>query len=527
MPKRKSLEYPKSPAGWRLAAWGLLGVCLAASLWLVMRSEQKWAAAPHSRQPIQSSIEQAPEAPSTPEPAPASGFAGGIVQPLETDRTAQSLANLPAQEKRSPTQSVHGHHRLGPEQAAVQIVLFFDYACQRCQRVEQDVRALMKRFPGGVSLSLWHYPQSTDCNHTLKLNTHPAACQAARAAETAGIVKGDAGFWEMHAWLFQRMGRFSIDELREALPTLGYADVEQFVQVMESDKPLQHILQDVLDAATLPNVGLATMVMNGVQLESSEIEDAMAQAVRFLEGSTETLAASRGAPSAEGPFSDELLANAVAATVQVRNLSNGDQGSGVMIAKSRSMVYLLTADHLLGGNQRSTDNQKLADRGDGVEIRTFSTAYNATIVNRSAHVLARSPDDDLAVLRFSTRQDVPALLPICSPQGIPHDPDFPVLSVGWGGGAPTSVAGKVSAKKRVRKGSKGAATLVWELNKPSKPGQSGGPLIDRHGYVVGVASGNSGGHGYFCHTEGIHRLLDKNGLKWLYADDAERGRSAR
>ncbi|HVA49269.1 MAG TPA: trypsin-like peptidase domain-containing protein [Pirellulales bacterium] len=433
----------------------------------------------------------------------------------QTTDAGQSPGDRPEREERATARPTQERHRLGPEQAAVQMVLFFDYECPQCQRVEQDVRALMKRFPGGFSLSLRHFPQSTDCNHTLQLNTHPIACQAARAAEAAGIMKGEAGFWEMHAWLFERMGRFSGDELRDALPTMGYDDVDGFLATMNGEKPLENILRDVLDAATLPNVGLGTMVMNGIQLESGEIEDALAQAVRFLEGQppTDALAASPDGSSPQGPFSVELLATAMAATVQIVNVSNGDQGSGVMIAKSGSTVYVLTADHLLPKDRLS------ADRGERLEIRRFSTiAANGPAVYRSVQVVARAPDDDVAVLRFSTRRDVPAPLSICPPPQIPDDEPFPVLSIGWGGGVPTSVAGRVSATKRVRKRSKGAATLVWELNKPSKPGQSGGPLIDTHGYVVGVASGNSGGHGYFCHTEVIHRLLDQNGLKWLYAE---------
>src|SRR6185437_10114277 len=256
----------------------------------------------------------------------------------------------------------------------------------------------------------------------------------------------------------------STAELRDALPSLGYNDVDHFLDVMEGAEPLEHVLRDVLDAATLRNVAPGTAVMNGIQLEGDEIEDALAQAVRFLEGQppTDARAASPVKPSAERPFSDDLLVAAIGATVQIVNASNGDQGSGVMVAKSGAAVYVLTADHLLGSGQRPSDDRRSADQGDRLEIRVVSAAGSASVVYRSIDVLARAADDDLAVLRFSTRRDVRAPLPICPPQRIPDKATFAALSVGWSGGAPASEAGMVTSKKRVRKRFKGAATLVWE-----------------------------------------------------------------
>ena len=529
MRKQNSRKNLKSPVAWRLAAGGLLGVCLAASLWLAVRSEQKWSAARHASEPSQASIAQPAKTSSSNEDTLARESPSDTRRPPEAGNTIQSPPVPPSRYERPPRderwsdQPLEGHHHLGPAQAEVQLVVFFDYGSQRCRRVEQDVRALMKRFPGRVSLSLRHYPQSTDCNHTLKLNTHPNACQAARAAETAGILKGDLGFWEMHSWLFQRRGDFSSGELRDALPSLGYDDVDHYLEVMEGAEPLEHILRDVLDAATLQNVAPGTVVMNEIRLDGNEVEDALAQAVRFLEGQppTDARAKSPVKPSAERPFSDELLVAALGATVQVVNVSSGDQGSGVMVAKSGAKVYLLTADHLLGASRPLADDRMAAGQGDRLEIRAVSAAGQAAVVYRSVQVVARSSDDDLAVLRFSSRRDVSAPLRICPPQRIPDEDTFAAISVGWSGGAPTGTAGKVSSKKRVRKRSRGAATLVWEMNRPSKPGQSGGALVDQDGYVVGVASGNGNGHGYFCHTELIHRLLDESGLKWLYSEKTE------
>lgn len=514
MTKRDAPQAATPAKVFHLAAWALAAVCLAASLWLVLRSERRWAAAGKVDQSL-----QPPHKKETPSSSPNGDLL--VDESAATAADAQATIDTPRSpngplmsEARSVVRTKQDRHRLGSERASVQMTMFFDYECPRCLQVEQQVRALMAKFPGDVSLSLRHYPESTDCNPALRSNAHRNACQAARAAETAAILKGETGFWEMHAWLFARMGRFSIDDLRDALPDLDYHDVGHFIETMNGEEPLELILRDVLDARTLPNIALGTMLMNGVQLESGEIDDALAQAVRFLEGQPPTDSLAAGPP--QGPFSIELLNAAMAATVQVVNVVNGDQGSGVMIAKRGPVVYVLTADHLLAAKRRS------ADRGVGLEIRVFpAIAAPVPAVYRSVHVVDRAMDDDLAVLSFSTRQDIPEPLPICPLQRMPDDEPFPVLSVGWGGGVPTVVAGIASAKKRARKRFKTTATQMWELDKPSKPGQSGGPLIDPRGYVVGVASGNSGGHGYFCHTDLIHRLLYRNGLTSLYSEKAE------
>ena len=229
MRKQNSHHDLRLSVAWRLAAWGLLGVCLATSVWLAVRSEKKWSAGRDAREPSQPSIAEPAKPSSFNDDAMARESPRDTRQPPETSDTIESRTAPPSRDGRPGDRPINGHHRLGPEQADVLIVVFFDYGSQRCQRIEQEARTLMMRFPGRVSLSPRHFPQSTDCNHALKLNTHPNACQAARAAETAGILKGEAGFWQMHSWLSQCRGRFTTGELRDALPSLGYTDVDNFL----------------------------------------------------------------------------------------------------------------------------------------------------------------------------------------------------------------------------------------------------------------------------------------------------------
>ncbi|MCR9295037.1 MAG: serine protease [bacterium] len=49
----------------------------------------------------------------------------------------------------------------------------------------------------------------------------------------------------------------------------------------------------------------------------------------------------------------------------------------------------------------------------------------------------------------------------------------------------------------------------WKLEQDSAPGMSGGPLLDQQGNVIGVASGNSRGHGYYCAHREIVTFLQE------------------
>jgi S1-C subfamily serine protease len=167
---------------------------------------------------------------------------------------------------------------------------------------------------------------------------------------------------------------------------------------------------------------------------------------------------------------------------------------------------VLTASHLVG--QART-----------VTLQTFTAdSYpESASINESAAVIARSEDADLAIIRFLADQNVPASLQICPPQRIPETVNFAAVTLGCGLNAPTPEVLQVLGKKRVSKGPDMDPTLVWELSVEQESGRSGGPLVDQHGFVLGILSGTSEGRGFASHTEELHRFLAQNGLQWLWA----------
>jgi hypothetical protein len=62
------------------------------------------------------------------------------------------------------------------------------------------------------------------------------------------------------------------------------------------------------------------------------------------------------------------------------------------------------------------------------------------------------------------------------------------------------------------------AAHFWEASGKPTAGRSGGLLMNRQGYLLGICSGISGETGYYCHIEEIHRFLKSNALSWLYEE---------
>jgi predicted DsbA family dithiol-disulfide isomerase len=295
----------------------------------------------------------------------------------------------------------------------VRLVVFSDYQCEKCRRIERDVQTLIARFPQAVSVTLRHYPRCSDCNPSLKINPHPQACEAARAAEAAGLLKGTQGFWQMHEWLFKRQGLFTNAELLACLRDLGYKDPEEFHRTMADPASLQGILDDIVEAQTLGIDTTPLIIINGIRLPTWETENALAQVVQELLKRGSTL----GDPSPYGPGAAPVDSasrvpqdTALWATVRIESAAGWSMGSGVIVGSRSPFVYVLTAKHVVAAPGRW-------------QVQAFAptTFPHPANVYRSVEVLAQASDLDLAVVRVTTNAPPPGTISICPPESIPRD----------------------------------------------------------------------------------------------------------
>lgn len=206
-------------------------------------------------------------------------------------------------------------------------------------------------------------------------------------------------------------------------------------------------------------------------------------------------------------FPQPLQQTALAATVRVQNLTQRNNGSGVIIAVDGPFVYVLTAGHVVRNGER-------------LEVETFTpeTYPKATQVFRTVRVEAESQGvKDLALLRVTAGAKVAQPLQAHpAPQELTKK-NFDALTIGCSKGeSPTCQIERVVAAKTVRREGKGDG-YCWEVDRPQVQGRSGGPLLDRKGRLIGICSGNSGERGYFCHLREVDDFLKDKGFRGLLA----------
>jgi protein-disulfide isomerase/uncharacterized membrane protein len=213
-----------------------------------------------------------------------------------TDRILESQAQTQAQTQAVPPAPAAsettdmwgeagftGRYRLGPEVSPIRIVMLTDYQCTDCQRVEREVEEILSS-RGDVSLSIKQFPMCLEaapgvpCNRFAKQTLHSNACWAARAAEAAGILKGDRGFWEMHRWLFARGGKFTDRDLTAALDQMGF-DQREFRSTMTGAETLRRVQADCEEGNALGLYFTPMIFVNGVEFKGWQVSGALRRTV--------------------------------------------------------------------------------------------------------------------------------------------------------------------------------------------------------------------------------------------------------
>jgi protein-disulfide isomerase len=147
----------------------------------------------------------------------------------------------------------------GPEDAAVTVVVFTDYQCPYCARLDDLLEETVIKYPGKVKLVVKNYP----------LSSHPFAHKAARAALAAG---NQGKYWEFHHELFNNFKEITDAKIEEIAQNLKL-DMVKFKKDMDSTDMHERVAQDINHAKENGVSGTPTVFINGKLLKRKNPED--------------------------------------------------------------------------------------------------------------------------------------------------------------------------------------------------------------------------------------------------------------
>jgi len=144
----------------------------------------------------------------------------------------------------------------GPRGAPVTVVVFSDFQCPFCTRVEPSLAQLQKAYPNDVRVIWKNYP----------LAMHPQAMPAALAAEAA---REQGKFWEMHDLLFQNQAQLAPAQYDAWAKQLGL-DVKKFQAASASPATRARVEEDARMGARLAAQGTPTLYVNCRQVVGAQ-----------------------------------------------------------------------------------------------------------------------------------------------------------------------------------------------------------------------------------------------------------------
>ncbi len=145
----------------------------------------------------------------------------------------------------------------GPAGAKLTFVLFSDFQCPYCARVEPIVKQVEQAYPGAVRVVWKHQP--------LPATMHPQARPAAEAAEAA---REQGKFWEMHDRLFANQRGLGPELYATAAREIGL-DLPRFERAVAAHAGTARIDEDQKQAQAVGATATPTFFINCRRIEGA------------------------------------------------------------------------------------------------------------------------------------------------------------------------------------------------------------------------------------------------------------------
>jgi len=141
----------------------------------------------------------------------------------------------------------------GPKDARATIVIFSDYQCPFCKRIEPTFAQIEKEYGNKVRFVWKNQP----------LSFHNRAMPTAVAAWEVKKQKGDEGYWKMHDALFASQPKLEDADIEAAAKTIPGVDVAKVMDAVKTNKWKDEIQKDIDQAEELKVQGTPHSFVNG------------------------------------------------------------------------------------------------------------------------------------------------------------------------------------------------------------------------------------------------------------------------
>ncbi|WP_439629545.1 S1C family serine protease [Gemmata sp.] len=192
-------------------------------------------------------------------------------------------------------------------------------------------------------------------------------------------------------------------------------------------------------------------------------------------------------------------------------------GSGFVVAADKDSVLVATNHHVVALPENEKRRLSPTELVRSLKVPTVTAVFDSGTraeVSARAEVLAADPFFDLAVLRVTGLKDPPAPIDTATPVELVETMSvytfgFPfgeALATGNGNPNVTVGKGSVSSLRNDENGD----LLVVQINGALNPGNSGGPVVDAKGRLVGVAVAtlkNSQGIGFAVPSAELGKVM--------------------
>ena len=143
----------------------------------------------------------------------------------------------------------------GPKNAALDVVIFSDFQCPFCSRVEPTLKQMEKEYAGKVRFTWKNYP----------LPFHPNAGPAAEAAMAAGA---QGKFWEMHDKLFANQQNLDRATYEKYAQELGL-NMTKFKADLDANKYKDTIDAEQKEGTAVGVTGTPAVFINGRKISGA------------------------------------------------------------------------------------------------------------------------------------------------------------------------------------------------------------------------------------------------------------------